>query len=79
MEALFIYMVESGVAERCVDRESSVYIKDPDMPVLVRSIGNKKEKQWVGMASIAFANSTFCLRVEFMKYLDDKSGDHSKN
>ena len=49
-------------------------IKDPDTPVLVRSIGKMKEKQWVGMASVAFANSTFCLRVEFMKYLDNKSG-----
>ena len=68
MEALFIYMVESWVAERCVDRESSMYIKDPDMLVLVRSIGNKKEQQWVGMASIAIANSTFRLRVDFMKY-----------
>lgn len=90
-EALFIYMVESWAAETCVDRESDIYIKDPDTPVKIRSVGNSagrgkgkgkdkgKGKQWVGMASVAFANSTSCLRVEFIKYLGDNSGDYSEN
>jgi len=82
-QALFIYMVESWVAEKRVDQQSSTYIKDPDTPVQIRSVGNSKGKgkgkQWVGMASVAFANSTSCLRVEFVKYLGDKSEDYSEN
>lgn len=81
-EALFIYMVESWVEEQRVDTRSSAYLKDPDTPVQIRSVGNSKSKekgkQWVGMASVAFANSTSCLRVEFAKYLGDNSGDHGE-
>jgi len=76
-EALFIYMVESWVAETRVNQCSAEYIEDPDTPVQIRSVG--KGKQWVGMASVAFANSTSCLRVEFVKYLGDKSGDYGEN
>ena len=65
--------------EKHVDKQSSTYIKDPDTPVLIRSVRNKeKGKQWVGMASVAFANSISCLRVELLKYLGDKSGDCGK-
>ena len=70
-------MVESWVADRHVDQHSGTYTKDPDTPIQIRSVG--KGKQWVGMASVAFANSTSCLRVEFIKYLGDKSGNYSEN
>lgn len=61
-----------------VDQRSATYLKDPDTPVRPVRKG-KKDKQWVGMASVAFANSTSCLRVEFTKYLGDESGDHGAN
>ena len=81
-EALFVYMVESWVADVCVDRQSAAYIDDLDTPIRTRSVGNlknkEKGKQWVGMASVAFANSTSCLRVELMRYLGDESGDCSE-
>jgi hypothetical protein len=81
-EALFIYMVESWAADVHIDRQSATYIDDPDTPIRTRSVGNlkskEKGKQWVGMASVAFANSTSCLRVELMKYLGDESGDCSE-
>ena len=71
-------MVEDWAKGEHVDQQSSTYIKDPDTPV--RSVGKGgKDKQWVGMASVAFANSTSCLRIELMKYLGDKSGDHGEN
>jgi len=60
-----------------VDQQSAAYIKDPDTPV--RFVGKGKDKRWVGMASVAFANSMTCLRVELMKYLGDKSGDCGEN
>lgn len=76
-------MVESWAAERHVDKQSGIYIKDPDTPVQIRSVGNSKGrergKQWVGMASVAFANSISCLRVECVTYLGDNSGDLSEN
>ena len=75
---LFIYMVESWVKGEHINKQSTAYVKDPDTPV--RPVGKgKKDKQWVGMASVAFANSTSCLRVELMEYLGDKSGDHGTN
>ena len=77
-EALFIYMVESWAADEDIDQQSNAYIKDPDTPVQIWSAGGKG-KQWVGMASVAFANSTSCLRVEFTKYLGDKSGNYSED
>ena len=70
-------MVETWVAGTRVNQNSSTYIEDPDTLVQIRSVG--KGKQWVGMASVAFANSTSCLRIEFIKYLGDKSGDYSKS
>ena len=74
-EALFIYMVESWAAEQCVDQQSNAYAEDPDTPLRIRPVGKgSKGKQWVGMASVAFATSTACLRVELIKYLGDKSG-----
>jgi len=82
-EALFIYMVESWVAEKHIDQLSSTYIKDPDTPIQARMVGNSKSKgkgkQLVGMASVAFANSVSCLRIAFAKYLGDNSGDHSED
>ena len=62
-----------------IDQQSAAYVKDPDTPVRPVGKGKGKDKQWVGMASVAFAKSTSCLRVELMKYLGDKSGDHSEN
>jgi len=70
-------MVESWVAETRVNQDSDAYTKDPDTPIQIRSVG--KGKQWVGMASVAFANSTSCLRVELIKYLGDTSGDCGEN
>jgi superfamily II DNA helicase RecQ len=79
-EALFIYMVESWATEEHIDRDSNDYANDPDTPVRIRSVGKgSKGKQWVGMASIVFATSTMCLRVEFIKYLGDKSGEHRED
>ena len=77
-EGLFVYMVESWVKGERINKQSTAYVKDPDTPV--RPVGKgKKDKQWVGMALVAFANSTSCLRVELMEYLGDKSGDHGMN
>lgn len=73
-------MVESWVEKKQVDQKSSAYIKDPDTPTRIQSARKKgKGKQWVGMASVAFANSPLCLRVELLKYLDDKSGNCSED
>ena len=77
-EALFIYMVENWVKGEHIDKQLTAYVKDPDTPVHPVGKG-KKDKQWVGMASVAFANSMSCLRVELMEYLGDKSGDHGTN
>ena len=71
-------MVEDWAKGEHVDQQSSTYIKDLDTPVCSVGKGGK-DKQWVGMASVAFANSTSCLRIELMKYLGDKSGDHGEN
>ena len=82
-EALFIYMVESWVAEQSVNQQSRSYIKDPDAPLKTRSVGGSKGGgkgiQWVGMASVAFAKSVSCLRVEILTYLGDGSGNHGEN
>lgn len=79
-EALFIYMVESWVTEEHVDQRSKAYVNDPDTPVRIRSAGKgAKGKQWVGMASVAFATSMSCLRVEFTRYLGDRSGKICRN
>lgn len=82
-EALFIYMVESWVAEKSINQQSSAYIKDPDTPLRTWSAGNLKGQgkgvQWVGMASVAFAKSVSCLRVEIIRYLGDNSGNHGEN
>ena len=52
-EALFIYMVERWVAEKCVDKQSGAYVKDPDTPIQIRLVGKskgkEKGKQWVGI------------------------------
>ena len=72
-------MVEDWVDGVDIDCQSAAYIKDPDTPVRSVGKGKGKDKKWVGMASVAFAKSTSCLRVALMKYLGDKSGDHSKH
>jgi hypothetical protein len=76
-------MVESWAAEKDIDKQSIMYLDDPDTPVWAWSVGSakgkEKGKQWVGMASVAFANSTSCLRTELIKYLGDKSMDFSEN
>src|SRR5579872_297384 len=67
--AVFIYMVENWATEKYINRRSHAYINDPDTPVQVRTAGQPKSKPSVGIASVAVANSTICLRVEFMDYL----------
>ena len=80
-KALFIYMVEDWAKKESIDQRSTNYLKDPDTPVRFLGKGKKgkKGKKWVRMASVAFANSISCLRVELLKYLGDKSGDHGEN
>jgi hypothetical protein len=71
------------VADLHIDRQSAAYIDDPDTPTWPQPVGNSKSKEkgkrWVGMASVAFANSMSCLHVELMKYLGNESGDCSEN
>ena len=71
-------MVEDWADGEHVDKQSTAYVNDPDTPVRVVGKGGK-DMQWVGMASVAFANATSCLRVELINYLGDKSGDHGEN
>lgn len=64
-----------------VNRDSDAYVQDPDAPVTIQSTRKKAKvgRSSIGMASIAFATSASCLRLEFIKYLGDQSGNHSKS
>ena len=74
-------MVESWATEVSIDQDSAAYVQDPDAPVTTQSSRKRAKvgRLSIGMASIAFATSASCLRLEFIKYLGDKSGDHSES